>query len=77
MTKLAPEWVRTSDPVIRSPARYRWTNIMESGEVSQVQNSLWIPQFQYIQIDTHIINLDIIILCIGNLVDVFAKTSFL
>ena len=26
MTKLSPEWVRTSDPVIRSPARYRWTN---------------------------------------------------
>ena len=25
MTKLAPEWVRNSDPVIRSPARYRWT----------------------------------------------------
>ena len=25
MTKLASEWVRTSDPVIRSPARYRWT----------------------------------------------------
>ena len=25
MTKLAPEWVRTSDPLIRSPARYRWT----------------------------------------------------
>ena len=25
MTKLAPEWVRISDPVIRSPARYRWT----------------------------------------------------
>ena len=25
ITKLAPEWVRTSDPVIRSPARYRWT----------------------------------------------------
>ena len=25
MTKPAPEWVRTSDPVIRSPARYRWT----------------------------------------------------
>ena len=24
MTKLAPEWVRTSDPVIRIPARYRW-----------------------------------------------------
>ena len=25
MTKLAPEWVRTSDPVIRSSARYGWT----------------------------------------------------
>ena len=25
MMKLAPEWGRTSDPVIRSPARYRWT----------------------------------------------------
>ena len=25
MMKLAPEWVRTSDPVIRSPSRYRWT----------------------------------------------------
>ena len=25
MTKLTPEWVRTSDPVIRSPVRYRWT----------------------------------------------------
>ena len=25
MTKLAPEWVRTSDPVIGIPARYRWT----------------------------------------------------
>ena len=25
MTKLAPEWVRTSDPVIRSPVRYHWT----------------------------------------------------
>ena len=24
MTKLAPDWVRTSDPVIRRPARYRW-----------------------------------------------------
>ena len=24
MAKLAPEWVRTSDQVIRSPARYRW-----------------------------------------------------
>ena len=23
MTKLAPEWIRTSDPVIKSPARYQ------------------------------------------------------
>ena len=27
MTKLAPEWIRTSDPVIRSRARYRWTMV--------------------------------------------------
>ena len=27
MTKLVPECVRTSDPVIRSPARYRWTTV--------------------------------------------------
>ena len=34
MTKLAPEWVRTSDPVIRSPARYRWTT-------APAHNTLW------------------------------------
>ena len=33
MTKLAPEWVRNSDPVIRSPARYRWTTAPASGIV--------------------------------------------
>ena len=33
MTKLAPEWVRTSDPVIRSPARYRWTTAPAIGPV--------------------------------------------
>ena len=32
MTKLAPEWVRTSDPVIRSPARYRWTTAPASSD---------------------------------------------
>ena len=39
MTKLAPEWVRTSDPVIRSPARYRWTTAPASceGERSRLQ----------------------------------------
>ena len=25
MIKLAPEWFRTNEPVIRSPARYLWT----------------------------------------------------
>ena len=32
MTKLAAEWVGTSDPVIRSPARYRWTTAPASYE---------------------------------------------
>ena len=31
MTKLAPEWVRTSDPVIRSPVPYRWTTAPAEG----------------------------------------------
>ena len=34
MTKLAPEWVRISDPVIKSPARYRWTMVDESQRIS-------------------------------------------
>ena len=33
MTKLAPEWVRTSDPVIRSPAHYRWTTAPAAASV--------------------------------------------
>ena len=54
MTKLAPEWVRTSDPVIRSPAHYRWTTAPAratscnlSGErssqskIGQGKNSTW------------------------------------
>ena len=40
MRKLAPEWVRTSDPVIRSPARYRWTTtpskVLEHGALYDV-----------------------------------------
>ena len=32
MTKLAPEWVRTNDPVIRSPARYRWATAPAQGD---------------------------------------------
>ena len=35
MTKLAPEWVRTSDPVIRSPARYHWTTAPALGQVGR------------------------------------------
>ena len=38
MTKLAPEWIRTSDPVIRSPARYHWTT-PPTGKDSQEANS--------------------------------------
>ena len=40
MTKLAPEWVRTSDPVI-SPARYRWTTapaLLSQSDESPEQN---------------------------------------
>ena len=33
MTKLAPEWVRTSDPVIRSPARYQWTTAPAGNDI--------------------------------------------
>ena len=29
--KHTPEWVRTSDPVIRSPARYLWTTASGAG----------------------------------------------
>ena len=38
MTKLAPEWVRTSDPVIRSPARYRWTTAPATGMNDKKEN---------------------------------------
>ena len=39
MTKLAPEWVRTSDPVIRSPARYRWTTAPASAWCGKLVSS--------------------------------------
>ena len=45
MTKLAPEWVRTSDPVIRNPARYRWTTAPAStifGLSSRVRSKTYI-----------------------------------
>ena len=41
MTKLAPEWVRTSDPVIRSSARYRWT-MAPAPEITDIgRSSQW------------------------------------
>ena len=40
MTKLAPEWVRTSDPVIRSPARYRWTTAPATHTMSVIMSSV-------------------------------------
>ena len=37
MTKLAPEWVRTSDPVIRSPARKKtMENVINVGGVDAI-----------------------------------------
>ena len=44
MTKLAPESVRTSDPVIRSPARYRWTT---APAFIDQENNLLISPFLY------------------------------
>ena len=46
MTKLAPEWVQTSDPVIRSPARYRWTTApadLSGGELPTNANGRMSP----------------------------------
>ena len=43
MTKLAPEWVRTSDPVIRSPARYRWTSGARHTAGRNRQTDEWSP----------------------------------
>ena len=47
MTKLAPEWVRTSDPVIRSPARYCWTTAPAcyTEEVQSQETGLTRPVF--------------------------------
>ena len=41
MTKLAPEWVRTNDPVIRSPARYRWTTAPANAWMEDVRSVDW------------------------------------
>ena len=46
MTKLAPEWVQTSDPVIRSPARYRWTTAPAMFIDEQTINRILISDLQ-------------------------------
>ena len=50
MTNLAPEWVRTSDPVIRSPARYRWTTA--PAQIS-VEETYIMKERKYIHINTN------------------------
>ena len=45
MTKLAPEWVRTSDPVIRSPACYRWTTAPPRLEVQGAPKTITNKRF--------------------------------
>ena len=51
MTKLAPEWVRNCDPVIRSPARYRWTTAPAK------QRHRTIPPGIYEELKAHLRNL--------------------
>ena len=54
MTKLSPEWVRTSYPVIRSPARYRWTR---RPPAATSRNSLWLVELLIVRLlDTIITN---------------------
>ena len=52
MTKLAPEWVRTNDPVIRSPARYRWTTAPATKRVEEYPQRVHLSQDTYIIIVT-------------------------
>ena len=47
MTKLAPEWVRTSDPVIRSPARYRWTTAPAYRTAGVASVFVWCKGFSF------------------------------
>ena len=52
MTKLSPEWVRTSDPVISSPARYRWVlNITHLNNLPTKSHTFW-PLTPHMQILT-------------------------
>ena len=47
MTKLAPEWVRTRDPVIRSPARYRWTTAPASKDLGDLSTHVCISRQEW------------------------------
>ena len=49
MTKLPPEWVRTSDSVIRSPARYHWT----TAPADVLQRTAWISGVQILRAFSH------------------------
>ena len=54
MTKLAPEWVRTSDPVIRSPAGYRWTTAPASARRLEYKHTYIHNTYVYACIHTYI-----------------------
>ena len=61
MTKLAPEWVQTSDPVIRSPARYRWTTGARLGTIlgKPKYNKSYKPVFEKMVLKPKISNFDL------------------
>ena len=50
MTKLAPEWVQTSDPVISSPARYRWTTAPAPYQQLKLSTGIYIIYAMYVSI---------------------------
>ena len=54
MTKLAPEWVRTSDPVIRSPARYRWTTAPASKDIEYLLAAQYVVEEKQVCDDSSI-----------------------
>ena len=53
MTKLAPEWVRTSDPVIRSPARIQGVVAIEYLDINPNARRLLCLDWNQAQIYTH------------------------
>ena len=61
MTKLAPEWVRTSDPVIRRPARYRWTTAPAPFKIRDDISTFVEGEFEWLFIEATIMKMKIII----------------